>query len=144
VAVFLAAACWASDILLGRRVATAEAGGLSGLAVAMTAGAVLFSPLAAGAGPVLADPRLSLAVVVVAVCSSVVPYAIEQVVLRRLRPALFAVLLALLPATAAVVGAVVLHQVPQPWEVVGLLLVSGAIALTGRPRDAQEEAPPPA
>lgn len=144
VAIAIAAACWAAYILLGRRVATAEAGGLSGLAVAMTAGAVVFSPLAVGAGPAFTEVQVALAVLVVAVCSSVVPYAIEQVVLRRLRPALFAVLLALLPATAAVVGAVLLHQVPEPLEVVGLLLVSGAIALTGRARDAQEEAPPPA
>ena len=73
--------------------------------------------------------------------SSVVPYAIEQVVLRSVSAATFAVLLATLPATAAVVGAVVLGQLPQPAEVVGLAAVSAAIGLTSR-RPAPEEAPP--
>jgi len=48
-------------------------------------------------------------------------------------PATFAVLLALLPATAAVVGAVALRQWPHGWEVVGLLCVSAAIVLTAVP-----------
>lgn len=141
VAVGVAAACWAGYILLGRRVATAASGGLTGLSVAMAAGALLLAPFLAGAsGPVFTDPRLAVLVLGVAVFSSVIPYAIDQVVLRRLRPATFAVLLALLPATAAVVGAVTLQQVPHGWEVVGLLLVSGAIALTAR----ADEEPPPA
>jgi inner membrane transporter RhtA len=118
---------------------------VTGLALAMTAGALVFAPfLAEGAAPVLHDPALAAAVVGVGVLSSVIPYAIEQVVLRRVRPATFAVLLALLPATAAVVGAVALGQVPHGLEVVGLLLVSGAIALTARSVDAPDEAPPPA
>jgi len=62
--------------------------------------------------------------------SSVIPYAIEQVVLRRVSAATFAVLLAMLPATAALVGAVALNQVPTPLEVLGLGAVSAAIALT--------------
>jgi len=147
VAIGVAAACWAAYILLGRRVARAATGGITGLSVAMAAGAVVLAPfLAGGAAPVLHDPRLAALVVGIAVCSSVIPYALEQVVLRRVRAATFAVLLAMLPATAAVVGAVVLHQVPHGLEVVGLLLVSGAIVLTGLDRDdaATDEAPPPA
>jgi inner membrane transporter RhtA len=144
-AALLAAAFWAAYILLGRRVATAHSGGVTGLALAMTVGALVFAPfLADGAAPVLGDPALAAAVVGVGVLSSVIPYAIEQVVLRRVRPATFAVLLALLPATAAVVGLVVLDQVPHALDVVGLVLVSGAIALTARSSDAAEESPPPA
>ncbi|ADG76061.1 protein of unknown function DUF6 transmembrane [Cellulomonas flavigena DSM 20109] len=133
VAIGVAAACWAAYIVLGRRVARAGGPGPSGLAVAMAAGALLFAPFLAGtSGPVLQDPRLAAVVVVVAVCSSVVPYAVEQVVLRRVTAATFAVLLALLPATAAVVGAVALRQLPHGLELVGLVLVSGAIVLSGR------------
>jgi inner membrane transporter RhtA len=140
VAILVAAALWAAYILLGRRVA-GQSGGLSGLAIGMATGGVVFAPFLAGAAaPVLRDARLAGAVLAVAVCSSVVPYAIEQVVLRRVRTATFAVLLALLPATAAVVGAVALHQVPTVLTVVGTLAVCGAIALTAR----TEEAPPPA
>ncbi|WP_456844828.1 EamA family transporter [Cellulomonas sp. P5_C6] len=147
VAILVAAACWAAYILLGRRVARAASGGITGLSVAMAAGAVVLGPfLAGGAGPVLHDARLAALVVAIAVCSSVIPYALEQVVLRRVRAATFAVLLAMLPATAAVVGAVLLQQVPHGLEVVGLLLVSGAILLTGLEREepATDEAPPPA
>lgn len=152
VAIGVAAACWAGYILLGRRVAqgarrpAAAPGGAPGgarpapdgitsLAVGMTAGALVGAPfLATGAAPVLTDAALALAVVGIAVLSSVVPYAIEQVVLRRVTAATFAVLLAMLPATAAVVGAVALRQWPHGWEVVGLLCVSVAIVLTATRR----------
>ncbi|MBD3778432.1 MAG: EamA family transporter [Micrococcales bacterium] len=153
VAIGLAAACWAGYILLGRRVAQGSArrrrsladgdagtvparpDGITSLAVGMTTGALVGAPfLAAPAAPVLHDARLALAVLGIAVLSSVVPYAIEQVVLRRVTAATFAVLLAMLPATAAVVGAVALRQWPHGWEVVGLACVSVAIVLTARRR----------
>lgn len=151
VAIGIAAACWAGYILLGRRVAqgsrraaTAAAAdadprprpdGITSLAVGMSAGALVGAPfLAAPAVPVLHDAGLALAVIGIAVLSSVVPYAIEQVVLRRVTAATFAVLLAMLPATAAVVGAVALQQWPHGWEVVGLACVSLAIVLTATRR----------
>ncbi|WP_146899745.1 EamA family transporter [Cellulomonas aerilata] len=144
VAILLSAVCWAGYILLGRRVAIGGSG-VTSLSLAMAAGAVVFAPfLAADAGPVLSDGGLALAVLGVGVLSSAVPYAIDQVVLRRVGPAAFAVLLALLPATAALVGALVLRQWPHPLDVVGLLAVSGAIALTsGRPAPAVAAAPVP-
>ncbi|MBC7290243.1 MAG: EamA family transporter [Actinotalea sp.] len=134
VAILLAATFWAGYIVLGRRVAIAGEG-MSGLAVAMAAGGLLSAPfLAVPAAPVLTSWTLAAAVVGVALLSSVVPYVLDQVVMRRVGPALFAILLALLPATAAVVGAVVLQQWLTAWEVVGLVLVSGAIALASARR----------
>ncbi|MBB2924520.1 DMT family transporter [Cellulomonas cellasea] len=113
--------------------ASARPDGVSSLAVAMTVGALVFAPfLAAPAAPVLRDPHLLGLVVGIAVFSSVVPYAIEQVVLRRVTAATFAVLLAMLPATAAVTGVVVLRQLPTWGEVAGLALVSVAIVLSAR------------
>jgi inner membrane transporter RhtA len=148
VAIGIAAACWSGYILLGRRVAQgsradtaddaagrARPDGITSLAVGMTAGALVGAPFLAGAAePVLRDAGLALAVLGIAVLSSVVPYAIEQVVLRRVTAATFAVLLAMLPATAAVVGAVALRQLPHGWEVVGLACVSAAIVLTATRR----------
>ncbi len=140
VAIGVAAACWAGYILLGRRVAVGGTG-VTSLSLAMVAGAVVFAPfLAAGATPVLTDARLALAVVGVGLLSSAIPYAIDQVVLRRVGPATFAVLLALLPATAALVGAVALRQWPHGWEVVGLAAVSGALVLTAVRRGARPAA----
>ncbi len=148
VAIGVAAACWAAYIVLGRRVAIGGTG-VTSLSLAMVAGAVVFAPfLGGGAAPVLTDWRLALAVVGVGLLSSAIPYAIDQVVLRRVGPATFAVLLALLPATAALVGAVALRQWPHGWEVVGLAAVSGAIVLTSRRRGARpapsEATPDPA
>jgi inner membrane transporter RhtA len=144
VAIGLAAALWAGYIVLGRRVALGGAG-VSGLAVAMAAGGLLTAPFLVGsAAPVVTSWWLAGAVVGVAVLSSVIPYGLEQVVMRRVGAAVFAILLALLPATATVVGAVVLGQVPGPLEVVGLVLVSGAIALaSARRRPAVVDVPDP-
>jgi inner membrane transporter RhtA len=139
VAIVVAAACWAAYILLGRRVALAGSG-VTSLSVAMAAGALVFAPfLAPTSGAVLGDWRLLAAVVGIAICSSVVPYVLEQLILRRVSAATFSVMLAMLPATAVVIGAVVLGQVPTWVELIGLLLVSGAIAMT-----AQRADPPPA
>lgn len=132
VALLTAAACWAGYILLGRKVAV-RGEGVTSLAVAMTAGALVFAPfLAPGSLPVLHDVGLLAAIIGVGVLSSVIPYALDQVVLRRVSTATFSILLALLPASATVVGAVGLGQIPSWPELVGLLLVSSAIALTGR------------
>lgn len=140
-AIAVAAACWAAYIVLGRRVAVAGSG-VTSLSVAMTLGALAFAPfLAPAAVPVLADWRHAVAVAGIALFSSVVPYALEQLILRRVSAATFSVLLALLPATAAVVGAVVLRQVPTLPELAGLVLVSGAIAMTARRSPGPGEVP---
>lgn len=130
--ILVAAACWVGYILAGRRVA-ATGDGVTRLALGMAVGAVLSAPLLAGrALPVLTSPGPALTLLGVAVLSSVVPYAIEQVTLRRLSAATFAVMLALLPATATVIGLVVLAQVPTPADLAGLAAVSVAIAMTSR------------
>jgi len=129
----LAGVLWALYIVLGHRVS--EAGdGVDGLAAGMAFGVVAIAPLAApAAAPAFADPLLLAACVGVGLLSSVVPYALDQVALRRLGRARFALLLALLPATAVVVGAVLLGQVPTVPEALGIAAVIAAVAL--RPRD---------
>jgi len=143
VAILGSAAAWAGYILLGRRIAV-QRDGISALAVGMTAGALVYSPLAIGAFlPVVTDVEFAVAVVGIAILSSVVPYAIEQVVLRRVSAARFAILLALLPVTAAITGAVLLAQRPTLVELVGMVLVCAAIVLSaGRPTAHPEAAAP--
>lgn len=129
-AILGSAAAWAGYILLGRRLAV-KRDGISALAVGMTAGAVVYSPLAFGAVvPIVTDGALVAAVVGIAVLSSVIPYALEQVVLRRVTAARFAILLALLPVTAAVIGVVVLSQLPSILEIVGIGLICFAIVVS--------------
>jgi inner membrane transporter RhtA len=114
---------WAAYILLGARVATAG-NGVDDLAVGFGAAAVLLSPVLLfgnpGGAAALVDPVVLGLGLGVCVLSSVVPYVLDQVVLRRVGTARFAVLLALLPATATVVGLVMLAQLPGPAEAVGI------------------------
>jgi inner membrane transporter RhtA len=96
----------------------------------MALGALVLAPfLISDAVPGLTDAGLLAASIAVGLASSVVPYVLEQVAMRRLPRARFALLLALLPATAAIVGAVVLGQVPGLLEAVGILLVVAAAGL---------------
>jgi inner membrane transporter RhtA len=122
---------WALYIVLGHRVA-ADPGirPQDGLALGMAIGALALAPaLAPSALPAFADPALLAACLGVGLAASVVPYALEQVAMARLPRARFALLLALLPATAAVVGAVVLGQLPGPVEAAGIALVVAASCL---------------
>ena len=132
VALALAAgALWACYIVLGHRVASDR--GIrpqDGLAAAMAIGALALAPaLVPTASPALTDPVLLAACVAVGLASSVVPYALEQLAMRRLPRARFALLLSLLPATAAVMGAVILGQIPEVVEAAGIALVVAAASL---------------
>jgi inner membrane transporter RhtA len=134
-----AATMWAAYIVLGKRVASGG-NGLDDMAVGFAVAAVVLSPLLLAGGPgalgALADPVVLVLAVGVGVLSSVVPYVLDQVVLRRLGQARFAVLLALLPATATVVGLVGLAQLPTVLEFVGIGAVVAAVALRSRDGDA--------
>lgn len=136
-----AAAMWAAYIVLGARVATIG-NGVDDMAVGFAAAAVVLAPVLvvdavrAPGGPAgLLTWSVLLLGLGVGVLSSVVPYVLDQVVLRRVGRARFAVLLALLPATATVVGLVALGQVPGPAEALGIAAVVGAVALRSRDGD---------
>ena len=123
-----AAGLWAAYILLGSRV-----DGVDGLAAGMALGALIVAPVAGpAAAPAFADAGLLLTCVAVGVLSSALPYALDQIVLRRVPAAHFALLLALLPATAAAVGLIALGQVPTPAEAIGIALVIAAVATRAR------------
>ncbi|MEZ0578718.1 DMT family transporter [Nocardioides sp. MH1] len=107
---FLAAASWAAYILLsagtGRRWE-----GLDGLAVASVVAVLLLTPsLAAIDRDPLTDGRILLLGAAVGLLGSVIPYSCELVALRRLRPALFGVLMSLEPAAAALAGLLVVGE----------------------------------
>jgi inner membrane transporter RhtA len=50
--------------------------------------------------------------IAVGLCSSVIPYVTDQLAMARLSRATFALMLAILPATATVIWLIVLSQVP--------------------------------
>lgn len=127
-----AAALWAAYIVLGRRVAGAVKG-LDGLTWSSLIGALAIAPFGlAGVARSALSAGVLAGCVLVGLLSSVIPYGLDQVVLRRLSAGQFALLLALLPATAALVGAVVLRQVPRPAEAVGIGSVIVAVMVSQR------------
>jgi inner membrane transporter RhtA len=132
---FANAALFALYIVLAHRVARERAlTGLDGLAASMLVALVVVTPFTASAVvPALADPVALLAGVGVGISSSVVPYVCDQLAMRRLPRATYALLVSLLPATATVVGVLVLAQVPSPREVAGVALVVAGVALHRAP-----------
>ncbi len=84
----------------------------------------------------LPQPLLLLAGIGVGVCSSVIPYVTDQLALARLSRATFALMLALLPAFASVIGVIVLRQIPTPIEVTGVALIIGGVAIRRDPASA--------
>ncbi|ACQ81720.1 protein of unknown function DUF6 transmembrane [Beutenbergia cavernae DSM 12333] len=134
-AALAAGASWAVYMVLGRRIAV-QRDGTTSLAVGMGVAALVYAAVGAPfVGPLLASWDLALLAVAVGVLSSAVPYAIDQVAMRRLSTPVFALLNALLPATATLVGVISLRQVPSWGEVAGLVAISVAVAITtARPR----------
>lgn len=121
-----AAAAWALYILASARVGR-EFPRLDGLALAMAVGATISLPLGiADAGEALLHVDLLALGAAVALLSSTIPYTLELVVLRRLRPAVFAILMSLGPATASIAGLLLLGQRLSILEVVGVALVIAA------------------
>jgi inner membrane transporter RhtA len=118
-------------IILGHRIA--QDGGTAGidrLGMAMLIALVTVSPIGfTEALPALQQPPLLLAGIGVGICSSVIPYVCDQLAMTRLSRPTFALLLALLPASATLIGLTVLRQVPTALEIVGILLVAGGVAL---------------
>ncbi|MFJ4485220.1 EamA family transporter [Streptomyces longwoodensis] len=105
-----AGAMWAAYIVFsartGRRFPQAD-----GLALAMAVGAVVFLPLGlAESGTKLLDPVTLGLGAAVAMLSSVMPYTLELLALRRLPASTFAILMSLEPALAATAGFLVLGQ----------------------------------
>ena len=118
-------------IVLGHRVAKSSAvAGIDGLALAMIVAAVVALPIGIGqAAPAFVDPMLLAAGVGVGISSSVVPYVCDQLAMARLARSAYALMVSLLPATATVIGVVVLAQIPSLAEIVGGGLVVAGVAL---------------
>jgi inner membrane transporter RhtA len=138
------AALFSAYIVLAHRVARRPAmGGIDGLAAAMLIAFVFVSPVGLpGAVRALTDPVALLAGVGVGVSSSVIPYVCDQLAMARLPRATYALFVALLPATATIIGVIVLGQLPSAVELAGIALVMAGVALH-RPEQGQAASPSP-
>jgi inner membrane transporter RhtA len=132
---FANAVLFAAYIVLAHRLArTAELSRIDGLAAAMLVAVVVIMPIGGwSAARALLDPVALAAGIGVGVASSVVPYVFDQLAMARLSRAGYSLMVALLPATATVIGVIVLAQVPTRVEVLGVALVVAAVALHREP-----------
>ncbi len=141
----LAAGCWASYILLNRLLGV-RLPGLQAPAVATSVSALIYLPVAA---VLVAQGRFTGRALLFAVCAglfcSVLPYAADLIVLRRVPAQFFGVFMSVNPVLASLAGIVVLGQVLNLREWIGVLVVvaANAVAMSsasaGRHRGPRQE-----
>jgi inner membrane transporter RhtA len=128
---FANAGLFAGYIVVSHR--AAQYGSIPGidlLGSAMLIAAVVATPIGArAAAPAFLDPVALAAGVGVGVSSSVIPYVTDQLAMARMSRSTYALMVALLPATATVIGIVVLAQLPSPAETLGVALVIAGVAV---------------
>ncbi len=118
-------------VVLGHELAKRGASaGVDRLAIAMLVALIAVTPFSISeAAKTLFQPKLLLAGIGVGICSSVIPYVCDQFAMARLSKPTFAVLLSLLPATACLIGIIVLRQLPSLHELAGIGCVIIGVAL---------------
>jgi inner membrane transporter RhtA len=128
---FVNAALFAAYIVVSHRAAqNGSVPGIDLLGMAMLVAAVVATPIGAwAAAPALLDPVALAAGVGVGVSSSVIPYVTDQLAMARMSRSTYALMVALLPATATVIGIVVLAQLPSAIEALGVGLVIAGVAV---------------
>jgi len=127
----LNAALFVGYIVLGHKAAEGGAsGGVERLGAAMAIAFLFLLPIGfMEAVRAFGAIELVLAGIGVGLCSSVIPYVCDQLAMSRLPRASFALLLALLPATATIIAAIVLAQIPTIQDLLGIALVMIGIAV---------------
>jgi inner membrane transporter RhtA len=137
------AALFSLYIVLAHRVSRVPGlAGIDGLGAAMLVAAPVSTAIGGWAVvPHVLDPLAIAAGIGVGVTSSVIPYVCDQLAMARLPRATYSLMVSLLPATATVIGIVVLAQIPSARQVLGVALVIGAVAIH-RDRAAAEASAP--
>lgn len=136
-----AGGCWAAYIILSGRTG-ASFPKLDGLAFAMVTATAVTLPF--GLGSIAQwTPHLVVKGIGIAILSSLLPYSLELLALRRMSAKVFGIMLSLEPACAALAGLLVLGQRLSALQLVGMVLVVGASVLVmsaGTAKDPAETA----
>jgi inner membrane transporter RhtA len=140
---FANAVLFALYIVLAHRVSrNPEVGRIDGLAASMLIATVAITPVGAwSAAPAVVDLVAVGAGIGVGVASSVIPYVFDQLAMARLSRATYSLMVSLLPATATVIGILVLAQIPSAIELLGVGMVVAAVALHREAPEAPLTAP---
>ena len=127
----LNSALFVGYIVFGHKLAEEGAsGGVDRLGASMAIALIFLMPIGfVEAMKAFGSIELILAGIGVGVSSSVIPYVCDQLAMSRLPRASFALLLALLPATATIIAVIVLAQIPTLKDVMGIVLVMFGIAI---------------
>ncbi len=122
-------------VVLGHRIAQDGGSlGIDRLGASMLVAFAVISPIGLNdALLTFTRPQLLLAGIGIGICSSVIPYVTDQFAMARLPRPTFALMLALLPAFAAIIGAVVLRQIPSAVEILGIALIMLGVAVHQEP-----------
>lgn len=135
----LAGALWAAYILLagptGRHFE-----GVSGVTVASLIGAGLLAVPALSLGVPVFNQHVFVIALAVGLLSSVIPYGLEMVALRRMNPGLFGILMSLEPAAAGLFALLVLGEGLSVIECAAMACV--VVASVGATRSRTTEDPP--
>ena len=137
--------CWGAYILLTQRIGQ-RFHGVQGLAVSMPVAALATAPLGLVQARGNITPFVLLACLGLALILPVIPYTLELAALRRLDAGTFGTLMSVEPAAAALVGALMLRQIPGWGQALGIALVTLAAigaARTGRAAEPSAEAAAP-
>jgi inner membrane transporter RhtA len=128
---FANSALFAAYIVVSHRAARrGDVPGIDLLGSAMLIAAVVATPIGAWAAvPAFTDPVAIAAGIGVGVSSSVIPYVTDQLAMARMARSTYALMVALLPAVATVIGVVVLAQLPSALEALGVALVILGVAV---------------
>ena len=119
-------AFWATYIITGARVSAAVPG-RGGLAVAMSAGALVLLPFGAlDAARIVQSPHLIPVAFGMAMLASVVPYSLELAAMRRAPKRVFGILLSLEPAVATMAGWLLLGQHASAVALAAVVIVVAA------------------
>ena len=118
-------------IILGHKISEGGASsGVERLGAAMAIAFCFIMPIGIiQAAKAFGSVNLILAGIGVGICSSVIPYISDQLAMSRLPRESFALMLALLPAMATIIGVIVLAQIPSLQDVIGVLLVMLGVAV---------------
>lgn len=135
-----AGACWAAYILLSGRTGAAF-DNLDGLAIALVVSVVVVLPVGLTSTGLWTTEHL-LKGLGLAILSSLLPYSLELLALRRLSASVFGILLSLEPAVAAVAGLFVLGQRLDLLQILGLgLVVLASVIVLGLGRPTADHEP---
>jgi inner membrane transporter RhtA len=133
---FINAACFTLYIILAHRISKSdsETKPVDRLGAAMLFAALVITPLGIkGAIPALTDYVMLAAGFGVGISSSVIPYIFDQLAMAKLSRASYALFVALLPATAVIIGIIVLNQIPTSVEIGAVAMVIAGVSIFCQP-----------